>query len=71
MNKTNQWRAYLEQNEVEQGFIFLQQGANLTRRETYAEFSPAEMEDERPMVESVLTEAHVEAHSRNAGDKRR
>lgn len=60
------WHAYLEEDELGRGFVFIQKGDDKRRRETYSEFAPAEMEDERDMVDAFLHEAHVIANSRNS-----
>lgn len=57
-----EWKATLYEDEVGRGFVFIQKGK---LKETYASFSPAEMEDGRNEVEEVLQEAHVIAHDRN------
>lgn len=62
-----QWVSYLEEDELGRGFVFLQKGTDKRRRQTYAEFSPSEMEDNREAVDAIMQEAHVIAHSRNNG----
>ena len=61
-----EWHAYLEEDEVGRGFVFIQKGEDKRRRETYGEFSPSEMEEHRDTVDAILHEAHVIANSRNS-----
>lgn len=60
------WHAYLEEDELGRGVVFIQKGEDKRRRETYGEFSSSEMEEHRDMVDAILHEAHVIANGRNS-----
>lgn len=63
------WHSYLEEDELGRGRVFIQHAEDKASRETYAEFTPAEMEDTRDYVEALELEAHVIANNRNMKKK--